>query len=107
VATNIATERPASDHASHTAARVPIWVAPAPCSFVPSVTTPLYRTIVAQTLRLALRGGARKVGAQLDHGNPHIASSKYEETIQFGWSTISEILKSATRFASTYAEVAF
>src|SRR5215207_3362420 len=34
---------------------------------------------------------------------PNMASGKYEETIQFGWSTISEILRSTTRLASTYA----
>src|SRR5215210_8400398 len=55
VATNMATERPASDHASHAAARALILPAPESCSFVPSVTIPLYRTTVSQALRLALR----------------------------------------------------
>src|SRR5215204_2257411 len=32
---------------------------------------------------------------------PNMASGKYEETIQFGWSTISEIFRSTTRLAST------
>jgi hypothetical protein len=32
---------------------------------------------------------------------PKIARGKYAETIQFGWSTISEIFRSTTRLAST------
>ena len=32
---------------------------------------------------------------------PKMARGRYEETIQFGWSTISEILRSTTRLAST------
>jgi hypothetical protein len=53
-ATNPATESTANDHASHTAAR--FLFPPACCSFVFTVTTPLYRTSVSQTLRPALRG---------------------------------------------------
>src|SRR5215210_9119080 len=67
VATNMATESAASDHASHAAARALVPPEPESCSIVPSVTTPLYRKTVSQTLRLALRSGSpRKVGAQLD-----------------------------------------
>ncbi len=49
----------------------------------------------SQTLRLALRGKWI-----LDY-YPKMARGKYEETIQFGWSTISEIFRSTTRLAST------
>src|SRR5215207_778307 len=41
VAMNMATERPASDHASQEAARVLNPPTPRPCSLAPSVTTPL------------------------------------------------------------------
>jgi hypothetical protein len=34
-----------------------IALAPRPCSLAPSVTTPLYSTIVSKALRNALRGG--------------------------------------------------
>jgi len=44
-ATNPATESTANDHASHTAAR--FLFPPACCSFVFTVTTPLYRTSVS------------------------------------------------------------
>src|SRR5215217_374201 len=54
-ATSMATERPASDHASH-AARALVPPEPESCSIVPSVTIPLYRMTVSQTLRRALRG---------------------------------------------------
>src|SRR5829696_2417326 len=42
-AADMATERPASDHASQAAARVLIPPTPRPCSLAPSVTTLLYR----------------------------------------------------------------
>jgi hypothetical protein len=61
--------------------------------FVPSVTTPLYRTTVSRTLRLALQS------EWIDDSYPNMARGKYEETIQFGWSTISEIFRSTTRLA--------
>ena len=52
-AEKMATESAANDQASHTAARFPLtWVC---CSFVSTVTKPLYRTGVCQTLRPALR----------------------------------------------------
>src|SRR5215204_5522556 len=54
-ATNMDRERPASAQASQLAARVPIPPAPRSCSPTPSLTTPLYRRTVSQTLRLALR----------------------------------------------------
>jgi hypothetical protein len=57
--TNTTIESMASDHASHVAARVRVPVFPVLCLFVPSVTTPLYRTIVSQTLRPALRERGR------------------------------------------------
>src|SRR5215216_3711510 len=44
-----------TDQASHEAARELIPPTPRSCSLVPSVTTPLYRTIVAQALRQPLR----------------------------------------------------
>ena len=44
-----------SDQASQAAARVLVPPTPLPCSFVPSVTTPLYRATVSQALRQALR----------------------------------------------------
>jgi hypothetical protein len=50
---------------------------------------------LSQTLRLALRG------RWILDSYPKMARGKYEETIQFGWSTISEILRSTTRLAST------
>jgi hypothetical protein len=65
--------------------------APRSCSFAPSVTTPLYRTTVSRTLR----------GKWILYSYPKMARGKYEETIQFGWSTISEIFRSSTRLAST------
>ena len=78
VATNMVTERPASDHASHAAARALVPPAPRFCSLVPSVTTPLYRTIVSQTLRLALRGrdehqdpGNHDPGERLSENGPN------------------------------------
>jgi hypothetical protein len=49
----------------------------------------------SQTVRLALPG------RWIEDSYPNIARGKYEETIQFGWSTISEIFKSTTRLAST------
>src|SRR5215210_2967376 len=55
VATNMATEIAASAHASHVAVRALNQPTPGSCSFVPTVTIPLYRTNVSQTLRLALR----------------------------------------------------
>src|SRR5688500_1311673 len=56
LATNMTTERPASDQASHAAVWWPILSTPRPFSLAPSVTTPLYSTIVSQALRLTLRG---------------------------------------------------
>src|SRR5918997_4790813 len=44
-----------SDHASQEAVRR--LIPPTPCPLAPSVTTPLYRTIVSQALPNALRGG--------------------------------------------------
>src|SRR5918993_181020 len=41
-------------------ARVLILPTPRPCSFVPSVTTPLYSTTVSQPLRQTLRGEVPK-----------------------------------------------
>src|SRR5215210_3357695 len=65
----MATERPASDHASHAAARAPTRPVPEAWSLVPSVTTPLYRTTVSQTLRLALRErGKHQDSANHDFG---------------------------------------
>src|SRR5829696_10366095 len=58
LAKNMATERPASDHANHEAARVLIPPTPRPWSLAPSVTTLLYRATVSQTLRQALRSRA-------------------------------------------------
>src|SRR5215204_4342031 len=50
-------ESPQSDHASQEALRVLIPPTPRSCSFVPSVTTPLYSSTVSQSLRQPLRGG--------------------------------------------------
>src|SRR5918997_4693464 len=50
-------ESAASDHASQEAVRLLIPPTPCPCPLAPSVTTPLYRTIVSQALPNALRGG--------------------------------------------------
>ena len=47
------------------------------------------------TLRLVSRG------RWILDSYPKMARGKYEETIQFGWSTISEIFRSTTRLAST------
>src|SRR5215218_6633643 len=47
LATNMATERPASDHASQEAARVLIPPILRPCSLLSSDTTPLYSTPVS------------------------------------------------------------
>jgi hypothetical protein len=60
-ATNITTESAANDHASHAAARFLAPPAPLCCSFVFTVTTPLYRTSVSQTLRPALRGQEQRI----------------------------------------------
>ena len=56
-ATNMISERVASDQASHAAARMLIPPIPRPCSLVPSVTRPLYSTTVSRALRRLLRGG--------------------------------------------------
>src|SRR5215210_1917922 len=45
-----------TDHASQAAVRRLIPPTPRSCSLAPSVTTPLYRTIVSQALRQPLRG---------------------------------------------------
>src|SRR5215212_11440149 len=45
-----------SDQASHAVARWLIPPSPRPCSFVPSVTPPLYSTTVSKALRQTLRG---------------------------------------------------
>src|SRR5829696_1834985 len=56
LARNMATQRPASDQASQEAARYLIPSTPRSCCSVsPSLTTPLYRRTISQTLRLALR----------------------------------------------------
>src|SRR5215213_5771763 len=55
LARNMATQRPASDQASQEAARDLIPSTPRSCSVSPSLTTPLYRRTISQTLRLALR----------------------------------------------------
>src|SRR5829696_6807664 len=55
LATNMATERPASDQASHAAVRALIPPIPPPSSLAPSVTTPPYSTTVSQALRQPLR----------------------------------------------------
>src|SRR5215211_2965730 len=55
-ATNMATQRPANDHASKEAARVLIPPLIRSWPFVPSVTTPLYSTTLSQALRQTLRG---------------------------------------------------
>src|SRR3712207_1688161 len=47
LATNMATQRPASDHASQEAARVLILPTPRSCSLAPANTTPLYSTTVS------------------------------------------------------------
>src|ERR671914_161405 len=47
LAKNMATERPASDHASQAAARVLIPPTPRSCSLAPSVTTSVYSTTVS------------------------------------------------------------
>jgi hypothetical protein len=52
-ATNMISERVASDQASHAAVRALIPPIPRPCSLAPTVTAPLYSTTVYQ----ALRGG--------------------------------------------------
>jgi hypothetical protein len=49
--------RPASDHASHAEVLVLTLAPPRPCSLLPTVTTPLYKTTVSQALRQTLRGG--------------------------------------------------
>src|SRR5215211_5695142 len=56
LSTYSAAQRAASDHASQEAARVLIPPTTLPCSFVASVTTPLYITTVSRTLRRTLRG---------------------------------------------------
>ena len=90
----MATESAASAHASH-AARVLIAPTPVLRSFAPSVTTPLYRTTVSEALRQSLREN------RIVDGYPNVACGKYEETIQFGWSKISENIRSTTTLAST------
>src|SRR5829696_6902085 len=56
-ATSMATEKPASDHATQVAARTLIPPTPAACSSVPPATKPHQRATVSQTLRQTLRGG--------------------------------------------------
>jgi hypothetical protein len=59
LATNIAPERPASDQASQEEARVYALPTSRSRRCVPSATTPLYRTLVSQALRNALRESIR------------------------------------------------
>src|SRR5829696_7063758 len=58
-ATNMAPERPASDQASQEEARVFALPSSRSRRCVPSATTPLYRTLVSQALRNAVREGIR------------------------------------------------
>ena len=55
LATEMATERPASDQASQVAVWVLTPLTPGFCSLARSVTAPLYSTTVSPTLRKALR----------------------------------------------------
>ena len=59
LAKNMATERPASDQASQEEARVFALPSSRSRRCVPSATTPLYRTLVSQALRNAVREGIR------------------------------------------------
>src|SRR5215217_9145821 len=54
-ATNMISERVASDQASHAAVRALIPPIPRPCSLAPSVTPPLYLTTASRALRQTLR----------------------------------------------------
>src|SRR5215207_7089969 len=56
LARNMATERPASDQASHGEARLLILPTPRPCSLAPCATASLYSTTTSNALREALRG---------------------------------------------------
>src|ERR671912_2074418 len=56
-ATNMISERVASDQASHAAVRALIPPIPRSCSLAPSVTAPLYSTTASRALRRLLRGG--------------------------------------------------
>src|SRR5215212_313645 len=58
-AADMASERPASDQASRAAVRRLIPPMPPSCSLAPSVTTPLYRATVFQTLQQPLREALR------------------------------------------------
>src|SRR5215217_3350637 len=58
LARNMATQRPASDHASQEAVRLPSPPTPRLSCRALSVTTPLYSTTVSRALRLPLRGAA-------------------------------------------------
>src|SRR4051794_3369006 len=58
-ATNMAPERPASDQASQEEARVFTLPTSRSCHCVPSAITPLYRTLVSQALRNAVRESIR------------------------------------------------
>src|SRR5215203_993111 len=58
-----------SDQATNAAVRWLIQLTPRPCSLVPSITTPLYSTTVAQALRQTLRAGVPReyLPAQATH----------------------------------------
>jgi hypothetical protein len=90
----MATQSAASTHATH-AARTLIPPTAGSCSIVSSIMIPLYLTTVSKMLPVALRM------KWIEDSYLNMANGKYEETIQFGWSTISEIFRSTTRLAST------
>src|SRR5215211_6320892 len=67
-ATNMAPDRPASDQASQEEARVFALPTSRSRRCVPSTTTPLYRTLVSQALRNALRESMRTNFLELRKG---------------------------------------
>src|SRR3712207_5270119 len=71
------------DHAIHMAVRCLIPPTTRSCSLAPSVTTPLYSTIVSQALRNALRG--RHVGRTYEHCFAESVGCSDQQ----GWSTPS------------------
>src|SRR5215207_7456182 len=70
-----------SDQASQAEARVPILPIPRPCSFAPSVTTPLYSTTVFQALRQPLR--SRAVNELLRTPLPRLSGKSLEGSRAF------------------------
>src|SRR5215217_5004151 len=94
LARNMATQSPASAQASQEAARDLIPSTPRSCSVSPSLTTPLYRRTISQTLRLALRErrAAANFGEYPFHALRCIRQGEGPERLRPGPSLVATLL---------------